>query len=521
MDLLGFDSENNPVKTKILNHFNNGITDEWSKLKLTKVLGVKGNHYKTINCTPNHKFYNHTKHEYMACENLSSGDTVSSSIIVKEPNYIQKSVLLGKMLGDGCLSNGGVEFRHKKEHEKYVDYTLRSLGDLAGSKQKEQLSGYGTIMCPARTIKNRGIVDLLTPFLKGNEKQVPVISLDAISLAFWYMDDGSLSHSDKQKDRASFATCSFNENSVNNLIDAFDKLGIKAVKQFSDKYWRIRLNTKEAYKMFDLIYPFVPAIMRYKLPKEYRGKPFSGVPLSISTKSIVLQEQKVISIEKTDISKVNKTKYDLETGTHNFIADDIIVHNSNFRAGWLKFKPRTLWQKFKAMLGLGKQWEFVYGSHNVQLNRKFLYSGYYASNVYAKAVHKYNLKEVIPKSTVVYGEIYGDGIQKGYTYGCEQEEQKLAVFDITVNGEYLGREEFLTEAMCMKLTSAPVLFMGKFCDFDFTKIMKGPSTVHPSQLIKEGCVLKPVREEKSYIGRKGLKCINPEYLLRKGNTDYH
>jgi hypothetical protein len=52
------------------------------------------------------------------------------------------------------------------------------------------------------------------------------------------------------------------------------------------------------------------------------------------------------------------------------------------------------------------------------------------------------------------------------------------------------------------------------------KYTNGKSLLCPSQ-IKEGCVVKAVCEKNDpRIGRKILKSINPDYLLRKNGTEY-
>ena len=108
------------------------------------------------------------------------------------------------------------------------------------------------------------------------------------------------------------------------------------------------------------------------------------------------------------------------------------IHGSNFRAGWVKSHPSTLWKKILNWFGWLPKYEFVYGSHNVQLQDHWANNGFYeksiGKNIYWEAVEKYDLKHVLKPGDVVYGEIYGDGIQKGYLYDCKPGEQKLAVF---------------------------------------------------------------------------------------------
>ena len=211
--------------------------------------------------------------------------------------------------------------------------------------------------------------------------------------------------------------------------------------------------------------------------------------------------------------------------------DDVVVtekiHGTNFRAGWVPFYADTFWKKIKKLLFLTPKWEFVYGSHNVQLQGKHQ-QVYYDTNVYYKTVKQYDLQKVIPKGYVIYGEIYGDGIQKGYSYGLRQ-ETKLVVFDIksfhekedSQNGKYISYDNMLAACAGMKLRMAPLMFSGKFKDVDLEKLYEGPSELSDSQLVKEGVVICSVTETQTHMGRKKLKCINPEYLLNKSNTDFH
>ena len=197
------------------------------------------------------------------------------------------------------------------------------------------------------------------------------------------------------------------------------------------------------------------------------------------------------------------------------------VHGTNFRAGWVPFYANTLWRKVQKFLGLAPKWVFVYGSHNVQISEKMLYNGFYDKNVYAEAVIKYELQKHIPKGRVLYGEIYGSGIQKGYAYGLE-EERRVVAFDLmnSETGEYLGWDEFAAEMMNVPVPVVPVLHLGKMGDADLTKCTEGRSVLAPPQKVREGCIVKSRVEEHCYAGRKALKVINAEYLLGD-QTDYH
>lgn len=202
--------------------------------------------------------------------------------------------------------------------------------------------------------------------------------------------------------------------------------------------------------------------------------------------------------------------------------DEVIItekiHGTNWRCGWVPFAANTWWQKLGKLLRLTPKWQFVYGSHYTQLSNKLLYKGYYAKNYYAEMVKKYALAERLPKGYVVYGEIYGHGIQKNYNYGLK-DTRDLVVFDIQCNGVYLDYVNFLEAAKAMHLNTCPVLFAGKFKYANVEELVQGPSVMAPSQKVREGVMIKPCEEE-NMLPRKGAKVINPSYLLND-NSEFH
>lgn len=197
------------------------------------------------------------------------------------------------------------------------------------------------------------------------------------------------------------------------------------------------------------------------------------------------------------------------------------IHGTNFRAGWVPFVPNTWWRRLQKWLGFAPNWVFVYGSRRVQISEKAGYDGFYEKNIYAEAVIKYKLEEVIPKGRLIFGEVYGTSIQKDYDYGLTN-ERRLIVFDVmdSQTGEYLDARESEVAIMRMGLPQVPTLFRGHFGKAPLKMLIEGSSILSSSQKVREGCVIKSVREEHSLIGRKMLKAINPAYLL-SDPTEFH
>lgn len=205
------------------------------------------------------------------------------------------------------------------------------------------------------------------------------------------------------------------------------------------------------------------------------------------------------------------------------------IHGTNFRAGWVPVQLDTFWKRFtymvKKIVGRADEWEFVYGSHAVNISDKGYGNGFYPKNVYSEAVQNYGLEHKIPKGYVIYGEIYGSGIQKGYGYGLEPHEHRLAIFDVLVTDHnyqqrYLDWEgvEHFSKATLLPLV--PVLYKGSYKPEVIDDWVGGKSVLSPAQNVREGCVIKPWVETKCWIGRKMLRAINPEYLL-KAESEWH
>lgn len=197
------------------------------------------------------------------------------------------------------------------------------------------------------------------------------------------------------------------------------------------------------------------------------------------------------------------------------------IHGTSFRAGYVPFFANTLWKKIKKFFGLTPEYEFVYGSHRVQLQYK-PYNGFYRQDVYAEAVEKYDLRNKLVDGEVIYGEVYGDGIQKGYNYGCAKGERKLVIFDLQKDGQYVNYD--VVERFCYitGLPHVPIEYIGPYLGAKHTKdnYVDGPSSLCYDQKIREGVVIKPLEEQVCYAGRKILKYKSDNFLL-ESEDDSH
>ena len=196
------------------------------------------------------------------------------------------------------------------------------------------------------------------------------------------------------------------------------------------------------------------------------------------------------------------------------------LHGTNARYGIVKKTKLSFWDKLKKFFRLADEWieyEYVYGSHNVEKGSDS--QGFYDTDVWRTVADKYDIKnklwryvnrhtpEFIGSGLVLYGEIYGPGIQKNYDYGLKEIE--FAGFDIVVNGEYVTTSvtQYLMEEY-LNLPHVPILYVGQWNQetqdrYTFNNNIEGTKIPH------EGIVIKHVSGERNKV----YKCINPDYLI--------
>jgi RNA ligase (TIGR02306 family) len=219
------------------------------------------------------------------------------------------------------------------------------------------------------------------------------------------------------------------------------------------------------------------------------------------------------------------------------VGEDVLVteklHGTNFRAGWVPWIPRTFFQKiFKKLFGkLRPRWEFAFGSHNVQLNvtvpgKPDPDQG----NVYERIVKEHDLENKIPKGQIWYGEIIGGNIQKNFNYGLgdQLDVYFFDVFSHTAPVGYLNFKDAENEIIYAeeKMVPGKMVPGGRLLGYSLggiSDLLNHPpisSRIDPNTKA-EGFVVRSTKEARKLGQRKLLKLISEDYLLQKGNTDYH
>jgi RNA ligase (TIGR02306 family) len=201
------------------------------------------------------------------------------------------------------------------------------------------------------------------------------------------------------------------------------------------------------------------------------------------------------------------------------------IHGTNARYGIVKKTKLSLWDKIKKFFGFDLGWgeyEFVVGSHNVEKGSDT--QGFYDTNVWYDIEKKYDIKNKlwnlvkknisikgndtsIGSGLIIYGEIYGKGIQKNYEYGLD--DIQLCIFDVELNKKYfnLTSAEFVVNDY-LKLPYVEVLHKGLYSEevknkFVFNNFINNTKVPH------EGIVIKAVDGNRAKVA----KVINPDYLI--------
>jgi len=194
------------------------------------------------------------------------------------------------------------------------------------------------------------------------------------------------------------------------------------------------------------------------------------------------------------------------------------LHGTNARYGIVRKKKLSILDRIKKFFG--NKWvefDYVYGSHNVEKGSTS--QGFYSTDVWRTVAQEYDIQEKLwnyvkkyftperlGSGIVIYGEIYGHGIQKNYEYGLT--DIRFAGFDVEIDSVY---QPFFTERGVFKELGLPkvdLLYSGLWNketqdSFVFGNFIEGTKVPH------EGIVVKCLTGER----HKVAKVINPDYLI--------
>ena len=334
VEVLSYDPELDAVvPKKVVNWFDNGRTDEFLQFTVAK---PGGNGRAQFACTANHKI--RTPAGWREAQALAVGDRVLQAA----PHLLsgfQREVVLGSLMGDGALSptrsGHGARFRfgHGAKQAEYCDWKASLFDNIGVSRSTNERSA---VFCDVKPLPE--LADLRRAVYVDGKKVFDddyLKQLTPLSLALWYMDDGTFALRAKGVQRRtrdgsgrSDICIEAMEEATRHRLVAYlrDTWGISP--RLVDRAGKAVLvfPKDETAKLHALVAAYVHPSMQYKLLPRYRGR-FAVEPV------FEPMRYRLMPLPITNIAVKPPTRsmhrFDIEVeGTHNYFADGVMVHNS-------------------------------------------------------------------------------------------------------------------------------------------------------------------------------------------------
>lgn len=490
-----------------------------------------------IVCTPDHKFF--VDGEYVKACDLHVGDCVNMALDCYDDNAIQ--VIYGMLLGDSnvvvdkrCKSNN---IRIKMCHgEKQIDYLKLKMDMFGVNNIYTGKSGYCNNNVYSASINSDANIAnhvLNDCYINGNKTvtQSMVDKMTPLSLAMWYLDDGSIKHrspEDSHNPTIMLSTCAYNEEENMLLINMLrNKFGVEAnLRKEKDKYWSIYITVNGTKVFMDLIKDYIPNTMKYKALVEHENLPCKLYGMSFKRKPMIVPVA-ISDIHKYDNNRNYRYVYDIEVeDNHNFFANNVLVHNCENMPWVLENKnPFVVTEKIDGtsttvfLDTTTRKPDFGVCSRNVrQMDRdqENYHSSDSVGNVYWEMADKYSMHDALTdiakkydvKRVVLQGETYGESIQSN---PYKLDERCFAAFNLIFDGERLGslKAKYILDEY--KIPFVPIIAEDYIMpdDFEEFKLEADGNSVINHRCLREGFVYR------SQDGKLSFKNVSRRFLLKK------
>lgn len=191
----------------------------------------------------------------------------------------QTSIIIGNLLGDGYLDKNrygsiALEVKQKDSCKKYVFWLYEELKSLCGSLPKQRKDNYQWRLL---TRYSKDLKRMYKLFYPNGRKIIPAnlleILISPLSLAVWYMDDGTLDYRVKSHFAFSLVTNCFTLEENEILIQTLRKnFKIEATIHHSlirgKRYPRIYIGSQGRDQFYKLVRPFILECFSHKLPPQ-------------------------------------------------------------------------------------------------------------------------------------------------------------------------------------------------------------------------------------------------------------
>lgn len=200
---------------------------------------------------------------------MDNAEGSSRSVIDLSPE--QRSVLVGTLLGDGCLALHGrhprLHIKHKEAHRALAEYKYGVFEGFISMPLHcfDQKLGDKRFPCVQFATKtNPSFMRFYQDFYEDRRKRVPndiVARLTPLAIAVWFMDDGAADYAG-----ATFQTHNFSEDEVKLLARSLGERYELAVRLRRNKSrWILYVSASEMPTLQRIVEPYVLEEFKYKL----------------------------------------------------------------------------------------------------------------------------------------------------------------------------------------------------------------------------------------------------------------
>jgi uracil-DNA glycosylase family 4 len=270
-----------------------------------------------------------TERGYVPAAELRPTDRVATGQGLSD---VARDVVCGSLLGDSSIAakSSSLTCGHSERQLDYAAFKFTLLYELQPAIEERTVAAgndarrYGVVHL--RTRAHRALRLLRADFY-GERKRVPAWIADELNprmLAFWFMDDGYCRiRGDGRRPLAEIATNGFSDADRQVLLAGLQRLGLPAKALRG----RIFFDVATTERLSELIAPYVPPTMRYKLHPEVAGR-IRYDPWRLKRGGTRVMYDDVEIEDVTDRMGADRTFFCIDVEeTHNFVTAGGVVHN--------------------------------------------------------------------------------------------------------------------------------------------------------------------------------------------------
>jgi hypothetical protein len=178
----------------------------------------------------------------------------------------QQSLIVGSLLGDGymrCKTNAHLQMTHSIHQKEYVNWKYLQLRKFVITPPKSYKGNGSRVGYRFFTRSLPTFTPFYHRFYKNRRKLIPKdLYITPLTLAVWYMDDGS-----KSRNACYLNTQQFTQEDQKFLISVLQRDFNLSPNLNKDKqYTRLRFTIADSQRLAEIIRPHVITSMQYKFP---------------------------------------------------------------------------------------------------------------------------------------------------------------------------------------------------------------------------------------------------------------